>query len=123
MKSGFSRRVYGTEYEQKAETFLREKGYRFLDRNVNFKSGEIDLVFECDLIKGVELVFIEVRKRDSRGYIRAEESITFPKARKLRNAIRLYLTKYRGQALSMRVDLIAFQDEGPIHYPNFLPLE
>jgi putative endonuclease len=123
MKSGYSRRVYGTEYEQKAETYLRGQGYRFIDRNVNFKSGEIDLVFEWDSAKGVELVFVEVRKRDSRGYIRAEESITFPKARKLKSAIRVYLAKYQGKGLSMRVDLIAFQDEGMVHFQNFLPLE
>jgi putative endonuclease len=115
-----NRRGYGATYEDRARDYLSGLGYQFIAQNVNFKSGEIDLIFEQNIGRKVELVFVEVRKRSGYGWVSAEESVTFPKQRTLRNAITQYLYRYRGRASSMRIDLIAFQGEVIRHYPNFI---
>jgi putative endonuclease len=115
-----NRRGYGATYEDRARDYLSALGYQFIAQNVNFKAGEIDLIFEQNIGRKVELVFVEVRKRSGYGWVSAEESVTFPKQRTLRNAITQYLHRYRGRASSMRIDLIAFQGEVIRHYPNFI---
>ena len=115
-----NRRSYGATYEDKAREHLLALGYRFVAQNVNFKSGEIDLIFEQLLGRKIELVFVEVRKRSNEGWISAEESVTFPKQRTLKNAVTQYLQRYRGKASSMRIDLIAFNGEEIKHYLNFI---
>jgi putative endonuclease len=114
------KRAYGTRYEEIAEKYLTDLGYRLIAKNVNFKFGEIDLIFEHEGSQGKELVFVEVRKKSGSGFIRAEESVTFPKQRRIETAIKLFLLKYEGNAKNLRIDLIAFQDEALRHYPNFI---
>ena len=121
VKPKLNRREHGFGYEEKAAAYLTERGYRLIARNVNFKSGEIDLVLENGSGRKLELVFVEVRKRGAGSYIRAEETLTYTKERRLRSAIDQFLLRYRGHAQSIRVDLIAFQNEELRHFPNFLP--
>jgi putative endonuclease len=116
-----NKRLYGASFEEKAAEYLIAQGYRFVARNVTFKSGEIDLIFEVGAGSACLLVFVEVRKRGTASYIRAEETLTYTNERRLRCAMQLYLCRYRGPAKSVRVDLIAFQENEIRHFPNFLP--
>jgi putative endonuclease len=116
-----NKRLYGATFEEKAAEYLIALGYRLIAKNVNFKSGEIDLVMETDKRGLITLVFVEVRKRGISSYIRAEETITYTKERRLRSAIQQFLLKYKGRATTVRVDLIAFQETELRHFPNFLP--
>jgi len=63
---------------------------------------------------------VEVRKRGIASYIRAEETITYTKERRIRSAIQQYLLKYRGKAKNIRIDLIAFQEDEIRHFPHFI---
>ena len=116
-----NRRLHGAHFEEKAKDYLVTQGYRLIARNVTYKSGEIDLIFEFIQNHSVWLIFVEVRKRGTGSYLRAEETITYTKERRLRNAIRQFLLGYRGKAKSIRLDLVAFQENKIQHFPDFLP--
>ena len=52
--------------------YLHRLGYRVVERNVRFRSGELDIVAH----EGGDLVFIEVKCRRSGAYGTPEESIS-----------------------------------------------
>ncbi|MCM2279367.1 MAG: YraN family protein [Oligoflexia bacterium] len=96
-----------------AEAYLLAAGNRtLLARNFRCKAGEIDLVFEE---RGVELVFVEVRCRLKGGWVDGVSSVTFGKQRRLKRAIAQFLARYRGQARSARVDLLAWDGKAWEH--------
>ena len=72
---------------------------------------------------GLNLVFIEVRKRESRGFLEPEETITFRKQIRLKHAIETYLLKYRGLATEVQIDLIGFYDEELRHRKSFISFQ
>ena len=55
------RKRVGRRGENIAVTFLQEKGYTIIDRNVRMKAGEIDIVVR----DGLQIVFVEVKTRTS----------------------------------------------------------
>lgn len=112
---------HGHEFEVKARDYLKENGFLVIASNVRYAFGEIDIVAE----KGSCLVFVEVRKRDANPWITPEESVTFPKARRLKLAVQAYLARYKGKAQSARIDLIGFSvDLNGVevlkHFENFI---
>ena len=112
-------RLQGKTYEDRAALFLEEAGLRILDRNKNYKVGEIDLVAEETAGRKITLVFVEVRMRTHGAGIRAEETLGPAKRLRLRRAISRYLAEYRGRASMVRMDLVAFDGDCLIHYPDF----
>ncbi len=110
----------GFEFEVKAAEYLAERGYRILARNQNYRVGEIDVIAELREPSGVILVFIEVRMRDERSLIKAEETISPTKQKRLLRAIQTYLLTYRGSAQQIQIDLIAFEGNQVRHFRNFI---
>ena len=78
---------------QAAEDFalktLKDKGFVLLERNFLCKQGELDLV----MMDQKDLVFVEVRYRNSDRFGGAEESIDHFKQRKLKIAAEIWLQK------------------------------
>lgn len=104
------RRDFGFYIERKAEEwYLRQPGYRFVDRNYRCHRGEIDLIFEqLKNNRRTELVFVEVRARQSGSWQSGVESVDFKKRIRLRRAIEQFLLGYRGAASSLRTDVLAW---------------
>ena len=97
-----------TAEQEAAEWFLNHYSAVLLARNLRFKQGELDLIFEQVLPnETIELVFIEVRTRSLNSWVSAVESVTFAKQPKLSRAVRLFLARYRGPAKSIRMDILA----------------
>jgi putative endonuclease len=118
-----SKRMIGTVFEDQAVDFLESKGFRILQRNVNFRWGEIDLVAHDQ--ERNELVFVEVRARKHGGMQAAEETISYGKLRRLHRAIASYLVSDAFlcsgiNAKGARIDLIAFEGNRCAHWPNFV---
>jgi putative endonuclease len=118
-----SKRAIGSAYEEKAAQYLESKKYRILEKNVNYRWGEIDLV-AIDLEKN-ELVFVEVRHRAENSMTRPEESMSKSKITRLKRAIDTYLVSpqfsQKGLKLSgIRIDLFAFTGEKIDHWKNFV---
>lgn len=77
----------GAAAEVRARKHLEERGFDTIDTNVYSRFGEIDIV----MIRGDELVFVEVRQRTSMSYGSAAQSVHIYKQRKLINAARYFL--------------------------------
>ena len=103
-KRSVSRRNLGVYYEALACNYLRSKGLKTVARNYVCRSGEIDLIMR----DGGELVFVEVRMRNSDHHGGAAQSVDARKRHKIRRAINSYLSKYSNRP-PFRLDLVAFE--------------
>ncbi len=111
----FSRKqpkTVGSQGEDLAERYLRDKGYRILERNFanpkGYRLGEIDIIAK----QGETIVFVEVKTRhrqirDGDGIILPEAAITPDKMRKLSRIAEYYLRKTRQLSLPYRFDALA----------------
>lgn len=99
------RRHVGQAGEAIAEAHLLQlPGWEILARNVYFRAGELDIV----AMDGRTLVFVEVRGRWSQGGLRAEDSVTRLKQRKLSRAACLWLQRHPSfQRVASRFDVVS----------------
>ncbi len=95
-------RARGRVGEERAVEWLCQHGYRILERNVEYKTGEIDVVASH---RGT-LCFIEVKARSGDGYGPAIEAVTRKKQRRLARAAALYLAQHPTEA-PCRFDVLA----------------
>jgi putative endonuclease len=84
---------------------LSRLGYHVLDRNVRYRSGEIDIVAR----DGADLVFVEVKCRRSARYGSPESSITAKRYARLARVIEEYLSRHDLMPASYRVDVVALE--------------
>lgn len=89
--------------EEIATDFLKQKGYRILERNVRIGRGEIDLI----ALDGETLVFVEVKTRKGFGFGHPSESVTYRKRRQLSKLALLYLQRRGISDVSCRFDIIS----------------
>lgn len=98
-----ARKQFGDKGESLAASFLKEKGMRILAHQYRSPAGEIDLI--C--LDGEELVFVEVKTRNSHVYGFPEESITLKKIQHLLRVAEQYLQQTYVKHVSWRIDVIA----------------
>lgn len=101
------RKNLGLQGEQTATSLLRKKGYKILNRNFHCHFGELDIVAE----KKGQIVFVEVRGRHSTDFGLPEQSLNYPKRRRLSKLALYYLSLYGLQEKPCRFDVIAIQWE------------
>lgn len=101
------RQLAGQAGEDRALDYLAGQGLTLVERNFRCKAGEIDLVMND---RGA-LVFVEVRRRDSRDFGGAVASVTPAKQRRMVRAARLYLLRFR-QLPPCRFDVVAIDGHG-----------
>jgi putative endonuclease len=80
------KRLFGDKGEAIALSFLQEKGMKTLGKNFLVREGEIDLVMKDKK----EIVFVEVKTRNSDEFGSASEAITHKKIQKIQRAIERY---------------------------------
>ena len=97
-----ARQKRGAWGEEVAAGYLENKGLRVLERNVRSPFGEIDII--CQDKK--ELVFVEVKTRNSTIYGYPEESVNMAKQRKLRQLARWYWSVHQ-EFQNIRIDVVA----------------
>jgi len=106
-----SRLHFGLSIERQGEAWILSRpgaSRRVLARNYRCRGGELDLVLEERRPDGAwELVFVEIRYRGEGAWIPAAESVDGLKRLRLSRAIRRYLQSYRGEAETVRVDVLA----------------
>ena len=94
----------GKQGENIAEQYLKELGYKIIERNWHYsKNAEIDIIAED---KGT-LVFIEVKTRTTLEYGHPFESITKSKIEKIHKAIFAYLKECNKDYKNFRFDGIS----------------
>lgn len=80
---------------------LRARGYRILDRNVQYRRGELDVVAED---RGT-IVFVEVKSRRTAAYGTPAEAAGGRKRRRLLTAAQVYLARRRLSGRPCRFDV------------------
>jgi putative endonuclease len=112
-------RDFGLRMELEArEWFLANVGGRCLALRDRWKGGEIDLIFEV----GSELVFVEVRARQSEAFGGALGSLGRRKLLRISRSVARFLARYDGTARNVRLDVLAWEANRWIHVKNLWPL-
>jgi putative endonuclease len=102
-KPAASNQSVGALGEELAAAFLRQAGYRIVERNFRCKGGEADIVAR----DGKTLVFVEVKTRRSMSYGPPQLAVTPFKQRQISKAALTWLAKNRQQDAPARFDVIA----------------
>ena len=106
-------RAHGQAGENLAMNYLIEQGLSFIEANVRYKFGEIDLVMK----HGKEWIFVEVKYRSKTQYGGAITALSNAQIRRLRRAAEHYIQIQKIDAVC-RFDLIAI-DAGHVQWiPN-----
>lgn len=88
--------------EDEAATFLKEKGYKILERNFSCKRGEIDII----ALDKNEIVFIEIKARVSLKYGLPSEAVTKYKIKHIYKTAEYYLYTRNLEKENCRIDVI-----------------
>jgi putative endonuclease len=104
-------RRIGNDAEDRAAEFLIEKGMTLITRRYAVRQGEIDLI----VLDGDELVFVEVKLRNSSSYF-PEVAVGPKKLARLRRAADAYLLEIGNLERPHRFDLVAIDKAGIRHY-------
>ncbi|MBN2591127.1 MAG: YraN family protein [Sedimentisphaerales bacterium] len=113
-------RLLGSWGEKYSEKFLKKKGLKTLTRNFTCKTGEIDLVM---VDSEGSIIFVEVRTKTDEDFSSVESSITSAKKKRLKRAVRYFISTNNLENRSFRFDIIAIvlgQKGKPLlrHYEN-----
>lgn len=98
-----STKTTGNYGEELAANFLKELGFKILERNYRIQGGEIDIVAKDKEI----LVFVEVKTRYSHKFGLPIESITPWKIRPLLKTALFYIQKIKWGEKPYRLDVIS----------------
>lgn len=97
------RRLVGSAGEEEAVSFLRQQGYRILERNFRLRGGEVDIIAQ----DGETIVFVEVKTRRSLSFGPPELSVTQAKQRRIITAARWWLQRHALENSPARFDVVA----------------
>ena len=100
--SGPKRDALGDRGENVAARFLRNQGYKILERNFRCDMGEVDIVAR----QGRTLVFVEVKTR-AYDDPTPEEQVNTTKQHQITKAAKFYLTRFGTPQPPARFDVIA----------------
>src|SRR5690242_8906127 len=78
----YNRHRDGARAEMHARLFLENLGFQCLAQNYTSNAGEIDLIMQ----QKRQILFVEVRIRNNKGYGNAIESLSLDKQNKVKNA-------------------------------------
>jgi putative endonuclease len=101
------RQAVGKAGEEAAVQYLRQHGYRILERNYRCRYGEIDLIAR----DGSMLAFVEVKTRRSQKYGPPAAAVTFQKQRHLIKASQTYLMQRKKTDETCRFDVVTVDME------------
>lgn len=98
------RREFGTSVEKAVAEYLEKKGFRILEHQYKSPFGEIDLVCQ----DGDEVVFVEVKARQTSTFGYPEESVTRQKLRHIIKCGQSYL-RSKSPNTKWRIDVVAVE--------------
>ena len=115
-----NKREKGRYFEDLAENYLKKKGFKIFKKNFYSRYGEIDIIaFDKDK----NLVFIEVKGRNSLNFGTGEESITDKKINSLIKTAEIFLNKNPDLIFNgIRFDVISIYKDKINHIENAFDL-
>ncbi|HPQ43412.1 MAG TPA: YraN family protein [Syntrophales bacterium] len=100
---GSNNRKKGVQGEDIATSCLRKEGYRIIEKNYRCRYGEIDIVtMDAD-----EIVFVEVKSRQSDLFGSPEEAVGITKRKKISKVALYYLQDKGLSDHNARFDIVA----------------
>lgn len=96
---------FGQWGEEQACTYLKQHGFRIVERNFRCRTGELDIVAKKD----ETLCFVEVKSRRSVMLGWPGEAVTTEKQRRMRSAAAFYMRRkpvWREGIANLRMDVI-----------------
>lgn len=98
-----NKRAIGKIGEEKAATYLEQKGFTILCKNYKKNYGEIDIIAN----NKDTIVFIEVKLRNNLLYGHPIEAISFKKINKITETANLYLVENNLLNYDVRFDVVS----------------
>ncbi len=105
-------KTFGDMCEEIAAHYLRNDGYKILQRNFKVAQGEIDIIAE----KEDFIIFVEVKGRKSSKYGSPLEAVTYWKQKSIRKVAQVFISKNGLESKKVRFDVIGItflQDGSP----------
>lgn len=116
------KQILGKEGERIAEIYLREKGYRLVERNYRCPAGELDLI----ALDRRVVVFVEVKTRTDDRFGGPLDSVHWRKQQKMIKTAQFFLSQQRLHQREARFDVVGvtFVGKKPIveHIQNAFDL-
>lgn len=112
----YERHELGKEGENYAAEYLKNKGYKILQRNFSCKQGEIDIIAK----EKEEYVFIEVKTRQNFHYGSPAESVTGGKQKHIWKATKYYIYLHKLENKYIRFDVIEIYKNKGRFYLNHI---
>jgi putative endonuclease len=106
--SASGKQVLGKEGERVAEQYLKNKGYKLIERNYRCALGELDLI----VLDRRVVVFVEVKTRTGHGYGSPLEAVEFRKQRKMIQAAQYFLSEKKLHQRDARFDVVGISWPG-----------
>ena len=100
---GFLRKKTGQKGEDLAVEFLRQKGYKILEKNFRCVFGEIDIIAQ----EKKTFCFVEVKTRHSQVFGSPAEAVSCQKQEKIVKTALFYMNKKKLDNKDMRFDVIS----------------
>ncbi len=103
-----NKRKLGSQYEEKAASYLISHGLKILEKNFRSSYAEIDIVAE----DGDYLVFVEVKYRRGLAFGTAAEAVDYHKITRIQAASRFYIIQKKiSEMRKIRYDVVAIDGE------------
>lgn len=102
--------------EDIAVNYLKQKGYKILDRNFECRQGEIDII----ALDKKEIVFIEVKTRTSNKYGAPSEAVNKIKQKHMLQTIKYYLYIRNLSDEFVRIDVIEVYIKDNVYKVNHI---
>jgi putative endonuclease len=102
------KQVLGKEGERVAEQYLKNKGYKLVERNYRCPVGELDLI----VLDRRVVVFVEVKTRSGHGYGSPLEAVEFRKQRKMIQVAQYFLNAKKLHQRDARFDVVGISWPG-----------
>lgn len=106
--SANGRQVLGKDGERVAELYLKNKGYKLVERNYRCSAGELDLI----VLDHRVVVFVEVKTRTGQGYGSPLEAVEFRKQKKMIQAAQYFLSEKGLHQRDARFDVVGISWPG-----------
>ena len=102
--------------EDIAVNYLKQKGYKILDRNFECRQGELDII----ALDKKEIVFIEVKTRTSNRYGYPSEAVNKVKQKHMLQTIKYYLYIRNLNDKFVRIDVIEVHIRNNVYKVNHI---
>ena len=112
----YQRHIIGKEGEEISIKYLCENNYQMIHRNFRCKQGEIDVIAKD--LKTQELVFFEVKRRNTLSYGNPLDAVDTKKRKHLYFTIEYYIYKNHIRNCDIRFDVIEIYKNKINHIKN-----